>query len=558
MKILLVYPYCLEERIHEEDIRVPPIGLYNVAAALLERGHEVALANFNDKKEKTEDIRQSITGHRPDLVGISILNANRWGGIEIARIAKQIDPRRPVVFGGIGATFLWELLLHHFPEIDYVVVGEGEHAFAELVRHLEKEDEPGAATVPGIAHRSNGVAVCNPPPQPIDDLDALPDPSRYFTFSHLISSRGCPSNCRFCGSPKFWKRRVRFHSPAYFIDQIERLHGKGVDFFFVSDDTFTLKPKRVIDICRRMLDRGLKVCWAAISRIDRIDEEMLFWMRKAGCIQISYGVEHGSPKIRRKLGKHFTDEQVRRAFALTTGYGIMARAYFIYGCPGETDRTVDQTIALIRKIRPLSAIFYLLALFPGTALCEEYRKRYGIGDENWLQNIEDILYFETDPQLPREKVLSFGKRLRNTFYRELPGFAGSVELVEKPEMAPLHADFLSRLGLTFTHGDYAAIEEVPSKEQTAEGLFRRALSYHPDHRAYLGLGILAQRQHDFAGSIRVLSEGVEHFPKSEALHTCMGIDYMNLGDFQNALKCFLPFEGTGQVHNYIAECRKRL
>ncbi|MEJ2164045.1 MAG: cobalamin-dependent protein, partial [Desulfobacterales bacterium] len=202
------------------DIRVPPIGLYNVAAALLERGHEVALANFNDKKEKTEDIRQSITGHRPDLVGISILNANRWGGIEIARIAKQIDPRRPVVFGGIGATFLWELLLHHFPEIDYVVVGEGEHAFAELVRHLEKEDEPGAATVPGIAHRSNGVAVCNPPPQPIDDLDALPDPSRYFTFSHLVSSRGCPSNCRFCGSPKFWKRRVRFHSPAYFIDQM--------------------------------------------------------------------------------------------------------------------------------------------------------------------------------------------------------------------------------------------------------------------------------------------------------------------------------------------------
>jgi len=435
-----------------------------------------------------------------------------------------------VVFGGVGATFLWELLLHHFPEIDYVVAGEGEHAFAELVRHLERGDKTGAATVPGIAHRRNGAAVCNPPPQPVDDLDALPDPSRYFTFSHLVSSRGCPSNCR-------WK---------------------GVDFFFVSDDTFTLKPKRVIDICRRMLDRGLNVSWAAISRIDRIDEEMLFWMRKAGCIQISYGVEHGSPKIRRELGKHFTDQQIHRAFALTTGYGIIARAYFIYGCPGESDRTVDQTIALIRKIRPLSAIFYLLALFPGTALYEEYRKRHGIGDESWLQKVEDILYFETDPQLTREKVLAFGKRLRSTFYRELPGFAGSVELVENHEMAPLHAGFLSRLGLTFTHGDYSAIEEVPSKEQTAEGLFRRALAYYPDHRAYLGLGILAQRQQDFAGSIRVLSEGVEHFPKSDALHTCMGIDYMNLGDFRNALKCFQPFEGTGQVHEYIAECRKRL
>lgn len=558
MKILLIYPYCLEERIHEEDVRVPPIGMYNVAAALLEKGHEVALANFHDQKEKTEDIRRNIAGQKPDLVGISILNANRFGGIEIARIAKQIDPRTPVVFGGVGATFLWQLLLRHFPEIDYVVVGEGEHAFADLVRHLEKGEEKEAAALPGIACRHNTRVICNPQPSPVEDLDTLPDPSRYFTFSHLVSSRGCPGNCRFCGSPKFWNRQVRFHSPTYFVDQIERLRRKGVDFFYVSDDTFTLKPRRVIEICRRMLERGLKTSWAAISRVDRVDEEMLLWMRKAGCIQISYGVEHGSEKIRRKLGKHFTEQQIRRAFSLTTGYGIMARAYFIYGCPGETERTVDQTIGLIRKIRPLSAIFYLLALFPGTALYEDYCKHRGTGDEIWLENTEDILYFETDPKLNRQKVLSFGKRLRSTFYRELPGFARSVELVKDPELAPLHADFLSRLGLTFTHGDYAAIEEVPEKAQTAEALFQRALDYHPDHRAYLGLGILAQRRRDFAGSIRVLSEGVEHFPKSEALHTCMGIDYMNLGDFRKALDCFKPFAGSAPVDGYIEECRKRL
>jgi len=558
MKILLVYPYCLEERIHEEDVRVPPIGLYNVAAALIEAGHDVVLVNFQDKKGRTEDIRRAIAGQKPDLVGISILNANRWGGLEIARIAKQVEPRTPVVMGGVGATFLWKLLLRHFPEIDYVVVGEGDHAFTELVGLLEKGDEKGAAAVAGIARRQNGAAVCNPPPPPIDELDTLSDPSRYFTFSHLVSSRGCAGNCRFCGSPKFWQRRVRFHGPSYFVGQIERLHEKGVDFFFVSDDTFTLKPKRVIDICRRILDCGLNVSWAAISRVDRVDEEMLFWMRKAGCIQISYGVEHGSEKIRRALGKHFTDAQVRRAFALTTGYGIMARAYFIYGCPGETDRTVDQTIELIRQIRPLSAIFYLLALFPGTALYEDYQKRHGLGDEIWLKNTEDILYFETDPKLSRQKVLSFGRRLRSTFYRELPGFTESVELVENPELAPFHADFLSRLGLTFTHGDYAAVNEVPAKEQTAEGLFKRALSYHPDHRAYLGLGISAQRRRDFTGSIRVLAEGIEHFPNSEALHTCLGISHMNLGDFRSALDCFSPFAGSAQADGYIEECRKRL
>ncbi|MCF8053083.1 MAG: cobalamin B12-binding domain-containing protein, partial [Desulfobacterales bacterium] len=176
MKILLVYPYCLEERIHEEDVRVPPIGLYSVAAALIEAGHDVVLVNFQDKKGKMEDIRRVIAGQKPDLVGISILNANRFGGIEIARIVKQIEPRTPVVLGGVGATFLWKLFLRHFPEIDYVVVGEGDHAFTELVGLLEKGDEKGAAAVAGTPPRHNGAMVCNPPAPPIDELDTLADP----------------------------------------------------------------------------------------------------------------------------------------------------------------------------------------------------------------------------------------------------------------------------------------------------------------------------------------------------------------------------------------------
>ena len=333
---------------------------------------------------------------------------------------------------------------------------------------------------------------------------------------------------------------------------------KGVGFFYVSDDTFTLKPNRVIDICRRIIERGLAVTWAAISRLDRVDEEMLGWMRKAGCIQISYGVEHGEKQIREKLGKRFSDDQIKRAFSLTTRFGIMARAYFIYGCPGETDQTVEKTLELIEEIRPLSAIFYILDLFPGTDLYEAFKQRRGVSDEIWLEKIEDILYFETDPRLSREKILAFGNRLRSSFHRKLPRFAETVDLIDDPGFFPFHADFLSRLGLTFSHGEYADIDGIPEKKKTAEQLFRRALSYHPDHRAYLGLGMLAQQRRDFAVSISFLEEGLGHFPKSEELLTCLGLNHMNLGDFKSALACFAPFEGNGRVDGYIAQCRRRL
>ena len=191
-------------------------------------------------------------------------------------------------------------------------------------------------------------------------------PSKYFEFQHLISSRGCPSNCTFCGSPKLWGRKVRFHSAEYFVEQLEQLYQKGITEFFVSDDTFTMRQDRVIQICKKIIEKELKITWFALSRVNHVNEEMFYWMRKAGCIQISYGVESGSEKIREVMNKNIKTEDIQRAFALTTRYGIVARAYFIYGSPGENGETIQESIDLIHQIKPLIAIFYPLALFPGT------------------------------------------------------------------------------------------------------------------------------------------------------------------------------------------------
>ena len=559
MKILLVYPYFIEPRIHVEEIAAVPMGLYYIGATLKANGYDVEIINWYDAKDSRAAIEETLISKAPDVIGFSILHANRWGGIEIARLAKSIDPHVKVVFGGIGATFLWHHLLSNFKEIDYVVLGEGERTFLKLLEQFASNAAPEAiGRIAGLALRRNSRIVRTAPAPFIQDLDSLAPPARYFDFQHLSLTRGCPGRCTFCGSPRFWKRRVRAHSADYFVDQLAMLAQRGVNSFFISDDTFTLNAGRVMEVCRKMIDRGLHVVWQAISKVSAVNADMLYWMRKAGCIQISYGVESGAPQIRERFRKDIHEDQIKRAFDLTTAHGIMARAYFIYGAPGETWQTIGQTLALIRRIRPLSAIFYILDIFPGTELYEAYKARHGVDDDIWLQPIEDLLYFEDDPDLDQETILAFGRHLRETYHRWLPKIASDIDLADHPDLRQEQADFLSRLGMTFSHGDYAGIQGNPSALQTARMLYRRALTLHPDHRAFWGLALVHQREGERAQAMETLQQGLHHFPRSRELNLCIGIAYADMGRFRRALDHLLPFEAAPEAALHIARCRKAL
>jgi len=558
VKIVLIYPYFLEDRLHAEDVRVVPIGLYYIGALLKENNYDVEILNWHNVNKTPQKIEETLKERKPDVIGFSIVHANRWGGIDISKIAKQILPGVKIVFGGIGTTFLWEQLLTHFKEIDFAVLGEGEYSFLNLIRCIEKENYDGINKIDGIAFRKGGKVVKTSSAEVIQELDRLPMPSKYFELQHMISSRGCPANCTFCGSPQFWGHKVRFHSPEYFVEQMEQLYHKGITFFYVSDDTFTMRKDRVIQICKKIIEKDLKITWFAISRVNYVNEEMLYWMRKAGCIQISYGVESGSEKIRNMLNKNIKTDDIRRAFTLTTMYGILARAYFIYGSPGESWETIQETIDLICEIKPLSIIFYILDIFPGTALYEDFKRRTKLNDDVWLKKIEDIMYFESDPQLSKDMILAFGQKLRSDYYSHLQEFADAVQLVDNKDLYKSHADFLSRLAMTFSHGDYAVIEAIPEKEEIAQRLYKRALSYHPNQRAYIGLGIIKQKHREYEESVRILAEGMKQFPESESLNTCLGISYMNLGQYEKALECFRKFPDSREKLRYIASCYQAL
>lgn len=566
-KIVLVNPACLDERISGEDARIVPIGLYYIAAQLLDKGFGTAILNLADlgSKNPADHFTRIITEQKPDIIGFSVINPNRWNAIDCAKAAKKILPDTHIVFGGPCPTFLADHLFKVCPELDTIVKGEGELSFAALVNAIENQTSKD--TIPGLVFRK-GPALFQTPKKDlvqdlVQDLDTLVHPSTYFTFQHLAMSRGCPGKCTFCGSPKFWNHKtIRFHSPQWFAQEIQTLFKKGVTHFYISDDTFTMDKNRVLALCELLIQKKLPITWNAISRVDYIDEDIVYAMRKAGCIQISFGVESGSPQIRKTLGKPIDQQKIIAAFSLVASYGILPRAYFIYGSPGETQKTIQESMTLWKAIKPLSAIFYMLVIFPGTHLYAKMVQKNQITDDIWHKKIEDLPWFEMDDHLDFKTVKAFGDQLRTQFYSCLEDFAKTLELVDKKDLYPFHADFLSRLAMTFSHGEYSNHPLIKTPDDTAVFLYEKALSYAQDARAILGLAMLFQKKKQFDTAIAHLQKGLALWPQNPDLNICMGVCLMNKQQFAAALSCFEKWHSAHGVNYgidpYINICNHHL
>jgi radical SAM superfamily enzyme YgiQ (UPF0313 family) len=369
MKILFVNPVCLDQRIAGEDAGVVPIGVYYMAALLRDKGFDARILNLADRgssEEAVQAFRTTIQKEKPDLVGFSVTNPTRINAAACARQARALLPKAWILAGGPAPTFMPGHLFTVCPEIDIMVQGEGETTILSLVtalakakslasksletRSLHKVPLPCAwlKKIQGIAFLEKGTLIETKPAEPIQDLDTLAHPATYFIYQHLSMSRGCPGKCTFCGSPKFWGNAcIRRHSALWFAEELLALSRKGVTHFYISDDTFTMDRERVIEFCKIIISAGPDVTWNAISRVDYIDKELLFWMRRAGCLQISFGVESGSQEIKKRLGKPVANAACVRAFTLTRSHGILPRAYFIYGSPGETEKIIQDSCDLM-------------------------------------------------------------------------------------------------------------------------------------------------------------------------------------------------------------------
>lgn len=383
MKIVLVHPSNEEVyknlknvmRLDKSKAKTPPIGLAYIAGVLQSNRYDVKILDAEASNLNLAQTADRIVAEKPDMVGMTCTTPLINISLKIARKVKEKLPSVKIVLGGPHITAL-PLENLNKEEVDYIILGEGEYSFLELVEALASKKDVGK--IKGIGYKDQSGAHFSTRPL-IENLDEVPFPARnllgdYFKdcsgrkFTLMISSRGCPYRCIFCGSSITFGNKTRFRSPKNVISEIKDIGNRKIKEITFNDDTFTLNKKRTIEICKGICKEGLQIPFICSSRVNTIDGERAKWLKKAGCYQISFGVESGNQGILNLMKKGITLEQAEKAILLTKKEGIETYASYVIGLPGESKETIQQTIDFAKKLDTDYAQFSIATPFPGTEL----------------------------------------------------------------------------------------------------------------------------------------------------------------------------------------------
>jgi anaerobic magnesium-protoporphyrin IX monomethyl ester cyclase len=357
----------------------PPLGVMYVAAyAEQHTDYNVEILDMLAESTSYNELETEVRKRQPEIVGITATTFTLIDVMIAARIVKSVDRGIKVVLGGPHVHIYPEETIR-LPEVDYLVLGEGEIPFTELLQNI---NNPGALKeVKGIVFKNNGKIINTGPRELNNELDTLPFPARHLTkinkyssllakgglVTTMITSRGCPYKCSFCYRPHLGKR-FRARSAANVVDEMEQCVNMGIKEILVYDDTFTIDRRRVMDICNLILKRGLNIIWDIRTRVDIVDREMLESLKAAGCGRIHYGIESADPEILKVLQKGVTLPQVESAFKMTKEAGISTLAYFMFGSPTETREQMLNTINFAKRLDPDYCHFSVLTPFPATPI----------------------------------------------------------------------------------------------------------------------------------------------------------------------------------------------
>jgi anaerobic magnesium-protoporphyrin IX monomethyl ester cyclase len=375
MRIIFISPRAI-------DTPTQPLGILYLAAVLLKAGHEVKVIDPNID-DSVSTIADSVLLFKPDLIGISATTAQIENGIDIAACIKEKNHFIPIIIGGAHATVCSKDVLMK-PPVDYVAIGEGEHIIINLVNALQLKTP--IDQVRGIGYKKNGEAIFTHREPLIENLDEIPFParellnSRYYyapprirgiwtkATATVMASRGCPFKCIWCSSHTVFGYKVRYRSPENVLAELQHLIDEfNIDSIYFIDDTFTLNPKYVEKVCNLIIEKKWKdLKWGCQARVDTVSEDMLKLMKKAGCIQLDFGVESGSPKILANLKKQIDIDAIKKAFMICHKVGMNAFASFMIGTPGENIDDIIMTKQLIREIKPDYCEFFYATPYPGT------------------------------------------------------------------------------------------------------------------------------------------------------------------------------------------------
>ena len=384
-----------------------------------------------------------------DMYGVFLAKAN--GAVTIAF--------------GTHVTPMTRESMEPFPALDYVLRGEPETTLRELVDTLEGKTPTDARIVKllestgsagekaeghflspdtgrlsqirGLAWRRNGEIVVNADRPFIPNLDDLPIPRHDLlpldkyrgpmmkgAYSFVVPSRGCTAGCIFCIKHVSYQGSLRLRSPEHIMQELRMLKKLGIDYVQMYADLVTLSREQIMGLCDLMIAEKIDMHWMCNSRVDYVDEEMLARMAEAGCWMITWGIESGNEEILKRAHKGTDVGKVERALEWARRAGIKNWGYFIIGLPGETEETIQQTIAFSKRLPLDIALFHIAAPYPGTPFFFEVVKngwfRPGTRWEEVDMERSTVLDY---PQLSAERLEYWQKRaFREWAFRPGPIF----------------------------------------------------------------------------------------------------------------------------------------
>ena len=286
----------------------------------------------------------------PDFVGISITTPLIKEAKETISIIRKNSPDSKIIIGGPYISIFHDRNI----DCDYAVVGEGEYSIRKIINE-----------------KLNEKLIFS---EKIKNLDDLPYPRREFNHNRyagidMFLSRSCPYQCIYCASKAIFGNKMSFRGTENIIGELKEIKQKyGRIRVFFLDDCFTLIRSRIIEICERIIEENLEMNYWIDTRCDKVDEELLMLMKKAGFDFIVFGVESGNQNVLNRIRKNLKLEDIRKAFSLVNKLGIDSKCNMMMGHLDETEEEILDTINLAKELKATKSSFYKVIPLPGSEL----------------------------------------------------------------------------------------------------------------------------------------------------------------------------------------------
>lgn len=407
-----------------ENMIWPQVSLAQLAALLVPE-YTVEIIDANALRMGWAEFEKLLDEKRPKYYLTQVTAPTLRNDMYGVFLAKSLGAKT-MAFGTHVTPMTMETM-RPFPALDFVLRGEPEMTLRELIDTYEgkspsnprvakmlaetskpqhrrvgaqestdafpamQSDDP-SAHILGLAWRNGDEIVINPDRPFIPSLDDLPIPLHErlpldkqrmpmikgpFTF--IVTSRGCPAGCKYCIKHVSYQNSVRVRSAENIVEELEYLSKLGITNIHMYADLFTVNRDHVVSLCKLIVERGLQIRWTCNSRVDYVDEEMLTLMGQAGCWFISWGIESANELILKRARKGYKKEQAFKALKWARAAGIKNWGYFIIGLPGETEESIQETIAYSKELPLDIALFHIAAPYPGTPFF------YEVVENNWFR-----------------------------------------------------------------------------------------------------------------------------------------------------------------------------